>query len=285
MDNEQAQSTPPPPRRLTAAAWAQAFQQEHGREPTMAEYQNALAAGQIARERDPSVRQMTEGVRQVGQGIKGLYDAKVAPAARDAAERSGAKDFFAEKVAPHAQTAFEAAKQSAAQASTAVGRRSPSKWTGTALLAMPAAALFAIISLFLPAVTGMGMSVNFFRDSDGEGALLLVLFLIVIAACLAALLLRKKWTHVFTAVSGIVVGFFGMGDGFGTMSQVSGGASVGFGLVLLSLSSLVIFIGGAVLLWALWQQRAAKRAAAGPVPGSASLMPQTPPAPPQPPSP
>lgn len=108
---------------VSADAWAQAFQADQGREPTMREFQAAQASGQIARDRDPSMRQMADGVKQFAAGAKGLYDSRVAPAV----ERSGAKEFYQDRVAPVAKSAGERMQQAVDQASTGTGGSSARK--------------------------------------------------------------------------------------------------------------------------------------------------------------
>src|SRR5699024_3563861 len=88
----------------TPEQWAAQFQQEHGREPSMSEYQAALAAGVIAapgeqqpRIPDPSLQQMRQGFSQVAAGAKNLYGSRVAPALAQSVERSGAKQFYTDR--------------------------------------------------------------------------------------------------------------------------------------------------------------------------------------------
>ncbi len=235
------------PERPTADAWAAAFQQATGREPTMHEFQTALANGEIAKERDPSLQQMSAGARQIVAGAKGLYDSRVAPAI----ERSGAKDFITGRVEPAARGAMHATQRVAGEshpdASTAL-----ETWAARALIALPCAAFFAIISLFLPAISGYGLSANYFNDGpDGEGALLLFAFFLVIGAAVTGIISRRRWSRIAVGVIAVLVGLLGVGDGFGTMMSVSDGLSVGFGLVLLAVTSVVIVASGVVVLLSL----------------------------------
>ncbi|MBP5897971.1 hypothetical protein [Streptomyces scabiei] len=227
---------------VTAEQWAAGFRQTHLREPTMPEYQAAVQAGLIAperRPRDPSMQQMTNGAKQVVNGARDFFNTKVAPAV----ENSGAKEFLSNRVAPAAQSAARSMQQSTSRPGLA-------KLRGLATFILPASAFLAIISLFMPVASAMGFSVNYFSDeAGGEGGFLLFTMLVAIAASVVAVIRKTNWSRVTAGVVGIVASLIGMIDGFGTMGSVSGTryASVGAGVVLLALLS-VVMLAAAVLI-------------------------------------
>lgn len=237
---------------VSADAWAQAFQADQGREPTTSEFHAAQAAWQISRDRDPSMQQMADGVKQFATGARGLYNARVAPAV----ERSGAKDFYQQRVAPAAKSAGERIQQAVDEASTGADRPvgQLSIWMARAPMLVPAAALGAAISLFLPSASKHGESVNFFGDgAGGEGGFALAVMLAVIAAAVAMAVTRKKRAVVTTGALSGVAGLLAAIDGFGNMAGFASqsGASVGIGSVLLGLFGLALLAGGALVLLSL----------------------------------
>ncbi|MGW0885390.1 hypothetical protein [Streptomyces sp. NPDC002671] len=240
-----SQAVPPRPQVppvVTAEQWAAGFRQTHLREPTMSEYQAAAQAGLIAperRPRDPSTQQMADGAKQVVNGAQDFFNTKVAPAV----ENSGAKEFLSKRVAPAAQSAARSLQQNTSRPGLA-------KLRGLATFILPAAAILAIISLFMPVASAMGFSVNYFSDeAGGEDGFLLFIMFVAIAASVVAVIRKAIWSRITAGVMGIVAGLIGMIDGFGTMGSVSGTryASVGAGVVLLTLLS-VVMLAAAVLI-------------------------------------
>lgn len=191
-----SQAVPPRPQVppvVTAEQWAAGFQQTHHREPTMSEYQAAVQAGLIAperRPRDPSMRLMADGAKQVVNGARDFFNTKVAPAV----ENCGAKEFLSSRVAP--------AAQSAARSMQNTSRPGLFKLRGLATFILPAAAFLAIISLFMPAASAMGFSVNYFMGpvsgtryaSVGAGVVLLALLSVVKPATAVLILLSPCQT-------------------------------------------------------------------------------------------
>lgn len=235
---------------MSTDQWAAAFQQDNCREPTLAEYQEALRLGHVASEhrpRDPSLQQMADGARQVAAGAKSLYEAKVAPAV----ERSGAKEFFNEKVAPAAQSAAHSAK-AAFDEQRQDPQGSLQRWIARAPRILPIASFLAIITLFLPIASISGFSVNFFSKEldQSDGGFILFLMLVVIGSSIATFILKAKWARIAAGASGVVAGLVGMTNGFGNMASVSSqsGASVGIGLVLLALLSVMVAACGVLVL-------------------------------------
>ncbi|MFI1408881.1 hypothetical protein ACH4Y0_02915 [Streptomyces sp. NPDC020707] len=139
-----------------------------------------------------------------------------------------AKEFLSNRVAPAGQRAARSMQQSTSRPGLA-------KLRGLATFILPVTAFLAIISLFMPIASAMGFSVNYVSDeAGGEGGFLLFTMLVAITA----------------GVVGIVAGLTGMIDGFGTMGSVSGTryASVGAGVVLLALLSVVILAAAVLIL-------------------------------------
>jgi|GEM_PF-3552692 len=238
MSNE---FTPQPPAsKPSAQEWSQAFQAANGREPSMSEYQAAVAGGEIAQEgapeHDPSVERMTEGLKQFAQGAKGFYESKVAPAAKstlDAAQRMGESESFGPK--------------------GAVG-----VWLARAPFALAIFAFVAIIGLFLPALSVLGISVNYFSaGTDGDGPMLLFFFLLVIAGVVGIVMVGKKWMRITTAILGALFGFLGMVDGFSNMTDLPPLASVGFGSVLLGFAGLLMLASAAAMFYTMWLEHKA----------------------------
>lgn len=186
------QAVPPRPQVppvVTAEQWAAGFQQTHHREPTMSEYQAAVHAGLIAPEcqpRDPMMRQMTDGAKQVVNGVRDFFNTKVAPAV----ENSGAKEFLSSRVAPAAQSAARSMQQSTSRPGLA-------KLRGLATFILPAAAFLAIISLFMPVASAMGFSANYF---SGEGGFLLFIMLAASAASVVAVIRKANWSRITAGV-------------------------------------------------------------------------------------
>lgn len=235
---------------VPANVWTQGFQAEHGREPSMSEFQAAQADGLIAKDRNPAVQQMAEGVKQFAAGARGLYETRVAPAV----ERSGAKDFYQEHVAPAAKVAGERVHSAIEDATSGSGSSQLATWTSRAPLLIPAAALGAAISLFLPAASRHGESVNFFsRSAGGEGGLALFFMLLVIAASVASFVVKAKWAAIVAGALSILAGLMAAVDGFGNMVGFASqsGVSVGIGSVLLGLLGLVLVAAGGLRLLAL----------------------------------
>ncbi|WP_247040224.1 hypothetical protein [Arthrobacter rhizosphaerae] len=242
MSENQSQAPEPQSREqhagqtMSAEQWAAAFQQEHHREPTMAEYQEALRLGHVASERrprDPSIQQMADGARQVAAGARNLYEAKVAPAAQSAAHS--------------AKAAFDEQRQDP--------KSSLQLWITRVPLILPAAAFLSIISLFLPIASIRRVSVNFFSRQleQSDGGIILFLMLVVIGSSIATLVMKAKWARITTGASGVAAGLVGMINGFGNMASISSlsGASIGIGLVILALLSVVVAACGVLVLMSL----------------------------------
>lgn len=155
---------------------------------------------------------------------------------------------------PSAQQMSDAAKNAARQVQeTAQQQKADPKnvagWVALMPLVMAAAAFLSIISLFLPIATFFGMSLNFFAsEAGGEGVLLLIAFLVVIAAAIAELVVRKTWSRITASVLGILVGALGAFDGFGTMANLSGVTSPGAGVVMLAIFSTILLLASVILL-------------------------------------
>lgn len=193
---------------------------------------------------------MSAGLKQFADGAKGLYDSKVAPAVA-----LRCQDFFDDKVAPTARNAAERVQNEAGAPSGTM-----SQWIARAPMILPVVAFLAIIALFLPVGSVAGFSVNFFDDDARvEGIMLTVLFLGVIAASGWLLVTRPKIAAVATMGISAVAGAFGILDGFGNMIRISGqeGASVGIGVVLLGLLGACLVLGAGLTLLGIKNYRSA----------------------------
>lgn len=186
----------------------------------------AQPAGSERPQQDPSAQQMSDAAKQFASGAKDFFNTRVAPAAKNAARQ-----------------VQETAQQQKADPKNVAG------WVALMPLVMAAAAFLSIISLFLPIATFFGMSLNFFAsEAGGEGVLLLIAFLVVIAAAIAELVVRKTWSRITASVLGILVGALGAFDGFGTMANLSGVTSPGAGVVMLAIFSTILLLASVILL-------------------------------------
>ncbi|WP_160049261.1 hypothetical protein, partial [Nocardiopsis sp. JB363] len=152
----------------------------------------------------------------------------------------GAKDYFANTVAPAAVNTAQTVSQRSGQAPGG-----PVHWTIWFRFALPVITFIAIISLFMPIVSasyrGHSRSVNYFsEEADGEGAIMLVLFLVVIGFAVVSLVTGKKWAIITAGVLGVLAGLIGMINGFGSASAASSQShsSAGAGAVLLGITGI-----------------------------------------------
>ncbi|MBP1326047.1 hypothetical protein JOF28_001279 [Leucobacter exalbidus] len=166
---------------------------------------------------------------------------------------AGAKDYFLHTVTPAAKRASASIQQAAHERGVTVPEtKSLHAW---APIAVPACAFIAILSLFLPigsiSAYGYSASVNFFaEEAGGEGVMLLISMLVVIAGSGAALVVHRRWVRITAGVIGILFGLIAAIDGFGTMANINGasGASVGAGSVLLAASATGLLVAAVVTL-------------------------------------
>lgn len=184
------------------------------------------------RSQDPSVQPMSAGAKQLAAGAKAYFSSTVAPAAAGAA-----------------RSIQSAVNERAGKPPAGAN------WNTWVPFIVPVAAFIAIISLFLPigsvSVFGYSISINFFsEEAGGEGVMLLILMLAAIAFAVVSILIRKKWARITAGIVGILVGLFGMIDGFATMANMSSvhGASVGSGVVLLAIASTVLLVAAILTL-------------------------------------
>ncbi|WP_156208120.1 hypothetical protein [Nocardiopsis sp. SBT366] len=204
-------------------------QQPHGFQPPGAHPQ-----GQPPHGGQPG--QTSQGAQQIASGAKELA--------------KGAKTYFTTTVAPAAVGAAQTVSQRSGQAPGAV------HWSIWFRFAIPALALVAIISLFLPLASvsyaGRSASVNYFSPDapEGEGAVMLALFVVVIVFGVVSLVTGKKWALITAAVIAIIAGLFGMINGLGTASSVNsqGIGSVGAGAIFLGLAGLALVASAVVTL-------------------------------------
>ncbi|MET9798345.1 hypothetical protein [Nocardiopsis alba] len=181
--------------------------------------------------------------------------AQPSPAAQQAASNAkdlanGAKTYFADTVAPAAMSAARTVSQRSGEGSDAV------HWTIWVRFAVPVIALIGAISLFMPIASasygGYSVSVNYFSEevAAGEGAIMLIGFIAVIAFSVVSLMTGKKWAAITAGVLAILFGLIGTINGFGTGSSASGQAyaSAGAGAILLGISGLLLLIAAIVTL-------------------------------------
>lgn len=207
-----------PEQKPTEEEWARNFQAQHGREPTMSEYQAALQNREMRRT-NQTMEEFSEGAKRAVTGAKNFFDQRVAPAAKNAARQ--------------AQDAYS--RQS--------GSPQFALWSNRTPLILAGAALIAILSLMMPIASMGSMSVNFFHEETrGEGIALLVLFLLTIGAATASYFVPLKWLRITTGVIGALAGLFATYDGFANVMIFSDMAmtSVGMGVILLGFCGLVM---------------------------------------------
>ncbi|WP_119695826.1 hypothetical protein [Microbacterium halotolerans] len=226
---------PQRPGPISPDQWAAEFRQRAGREPSTAEYQAAVAAGEVGQPQRPEEpwEKASAGAHQVEPGAKDSSPQHAVPAAQGAA-----RDF-----------------QQAANEKDATPM---AKFVSLAGFVLPALALLAILPIFLPAVSvsvaGASQSVTFW--DSGDGVLLLVAFLLVIAGGVVAIVMKATWARVTTAVLGMVAAVIGIVDSiavFSGASEAAGvglgvSADVGFGVYLLLILSLLMLVAGIVMV-------------------------------------
>lgn len=265
------QPTPPPsgrPTPLTPDAWAAQFQQRMGREPSMSEYQKAVADGIVGAPRDPSVQQMRDGMQQLAQGAGAFFDARVKPAMAQAGDR------------------MKMSVTNGASGGGFVQSVPRVKGVSGLALVLPVAAVLTIIALFMPVVTVAGQSLGWF-NSDGaisDGPIILILCLLALAASGLIFAKGKRWAYILSGVLGILAGIVAAIDGFGSVNKIkeqlgsipmaSEFAKVGFGPTLMGLMGLVMLVG-AVLDFLLMRSVPSPTTPGG----SPAMPPQTPGAP------
>lgn len=236
--------TPPPsrPAMMTPDDWAAQFTTQMGREPSMSEYQQAVASGVVGAPRDPSIQQMRDGVRQLAQGMGGFVSGRLGSPT--------------------------AAPTRAEQSSTSgIGATLPTiRGVSSLMLILPAGALIAIIGLLMPVVTTPGGSFGWFsKDLDQSVTGVSLLMLVGCLACLACSAVifsrRARSAVIVSIVVGALTGLLTAYSGFATASTMrdqlrgfsSYSVSVGFGPTLIGLMGLVI-LGGTVVSGLLLKQ-------------------------------
>lgn len=183
-----------------------------------------------------------------GAPQSGAQSSQAASGAKDLA--NGAKTYFADTVAPAAMSAARTVSERSGEGSGAV------HWTIWVRFAVPVLALIGIISLFMPIASasyrGYSVSVNYFSEEapPGEGAVMLIGFIAVIAFSVVSLMTGKKWAVITAGVLAILFGLVGTINGFGSGSSASGQAyaSAGSGAILLGISGLLLLIAATVTL-------------------------------------
>ncbi|MDE1655473.1 hypothetical protein [Actinotignum sanguinis] len=207
------------PQPLTAEQWQARFQLDNGREPTLREYQEAVAQGAVAGPGVPdnSVGDMKEGLKQFA---------------------TGAKDFVNNRVAPAVAQQAGAMRQGFAAASAGRG----SKWNVIIPAVLIGAQVLAMLSVFLPFASAFGFSASM-MTGDAESAWMVILcYLIAAVFSTLALVMKKKWTMATAGGVGLLFGillFIGSMNALSKLSEFSEVASVGFGFILFILATIV----------------------------------------------
>ncbi len=204
---------------LTAEQWQARFQLDNGREPTLREYQEAVAQGAVAGPGVPdnSVGDMKEGLKQFA---------------------TGAKDFVSNRVAPAVAQQAGAMRQSFANASA--GRAS--KWHVIIPAVLIGAQILAMLSVFLPLVSSFGFSVSLMTADSEIGWMVLLCYLIAAVFSTLALVIKKKWTMATAGGVGLLFGLLwliGIMNALSKLPDISGFANLGFGFILLMLATIV----------------------------------------------
>ena len=230
----QGQQASPSAATQTPEAWGASFQQRVGREPSMSEYQAAVAAGEVAQTR--TTPSFAAGAQEAA-----------------AAASAGAKDFFQNRLAPAAQGAARSFQQTV----TDKNATPMAKLIRIAGFALPAVALLAIVSLFLPAATvsGWGQEESISMFEGGDGVVLLIFFILAIAGAVAWIVLGATWARITAACLGAVGGVVALIATIFVFSGVSGAggfgvsATAGFGTVILLLLSILMIAAGALMFF------------------------------------
>ncbi|MGN2367050.1 hypothetical protein ACTFPK_01755 [Actinotignum sp. UMB0459] len=204
---------------LTTEQWQARFQLDNGREPTLREYQEAVAQGTVAGPGVPdnSVGDMKEGLKQFA---------------------TGAKEFVSNRVAPAVAQQAGAMRQGFANASATGGIN----WRTIVPAVLIGAQVLAMLSVFLPFASAFGFSASMMKG-DAESAWMVILcYLIAAVFATLALVIKKKWTMATAGGVGLLFGillFIGSMNALSKLSEFSEVASVGIGFILFILATIV----------------------------------------------
>lgn len=106
---------------------------------------------------------------------------------------------------------------------------------------------FAVLCLFLPVLTALGESANWFSTGlKEEGYLLLVSFLLLIGAGALLWFKRLTWVRMTAGGLAVLVGILATLDGFANINRLSNTpwVSPGIGLYIIGLLGLAMIAGG-----------------------------------------
>lgn len=203
--------------------WVAAFRLQYGREPSLAEYQAAVARGEVpAPGQDQNVQQLA---RQLTHEVSQKFTEQIgAPLGQKVRQISATSSQFASAL----------------------------QWAPLILIG---ASVVGIFSLFLPVVSYGGKSANFFsKQANGEGGFLLFGFLLCIAGGALVRLYRRRWSVITVGVVSLLVTIVLMFDSFGNMATFSkDNIPVGAGLVMLGIVSVVSAAAAVLILLNLFQ--------------------------------
>lgn len=165
-------------------------------------------------------RQMTDGALRAASGAKNIFSTRLAPAAKQAAERT--------------KSAFDAHSADAGGTLPLLTRYAP-----TALLV--AAGLY-VLGLFLP----MHKGESYMTGPLDDGPIVLLMLAAVVALNIANHKLRvaKKGLRIASGVTAIIVGLLGVLGGFGNMPNLG----VSLGALAIGFAGLGLIVAG-TLVW------------------------------------
>jgi len=133
------------------------------------------------------------------------------------------------------------------------------RWAHIAYWTIPAAALLAAISLFLPAYVSSGNGIphgvsQFTTGAGGSGAWFLTLLLLVLALSVVGLFVRHVAVHVASSIVGIVVGLYLLiaaireFNRIRLLQNISTSVTLGPSVIMLGAFCLILLITSAVAL-------------------------------------
>lgn len=178
---------------MSEQQWTEKFTADHGREPTLSEYQAAKSAGEFGETAAPAGSVQGTAFPARPRGLAAVY--------------------------------------------------------GFLPLIIAGLGVLAVLSLFLPVLSALGQSANWFASGLAEeGYLLLVSFLLVIGAGALLWFKRVAWARFTAGGIAVLVGLLAVVDGFGNINRLNGvpWVSAGLGLYVIGLLGLVM-IGAGVL--------------------------------------
>ncbi|EPD30875.1 hypothetical protein [Gleimia europaea] len=142
------------------------------------------------------------------------------------------------------------------------GKSSEGRTISYGPIILTGAGVLGLISLFLPIAHAFGLSINYFNELvRNEGVFLLILMLAVISLGVATIMSSSHGVRIAAGVVGLIGGLFGVIDGAGSISGLSDtGASIGIGLIFLTIASIAMIVGAVFTLMQLRNLQVGSRA-------------------------